>query len=76
MVRGTWLIAAAQPLILSLGAIFGVIDLGVLDIQPIQLRSLLPFVSKLEKTTEEEEDKTGIEREDGYVLETEPDEIE
>ena len=35
MVEGTWWTTAVQPVILSLGAILGALDLDVLDIQSI-----------------------------------------
>ena len=35
IVKGTWWVAAVQPVILSLGAIFTAIDSDVLDIKPI-----------------------------------------
>ena len=35
IVKGTWLAAAIQPVILSLGALFSAIDLDVLDVEPI-----------------------------------------
>ena len=51
MVKGTW-VAAVQPLILSLGAILGAIDLDVLDLSSIELKNLLPFINKNEATDE------------------------
>ena len=45
MVKGTWWSAAVQPIILSLGAIMGAIDLDVLEI---------PFINKY--ATSEDED--------------------
>ena len=41
MVRGAWIAAVAQPLMLSIGAILAAIDLDVLDIQPIQWKNRL-----------------------------------
>ena len=41
IVKGTWWIAAVQPVILSLGAVLAAIDLNVLDVQPIEWRNLL-----------------------------------
>ena len=35
IVKGTWLAAAIQPVILSLGAMFSAIDLDVLDTETI-----------------------------------------
>ena len=46
IVEGTWLAAAVQPIILSLGAVFSAIDLDVLEIESIQLRNLLTFKNK------------------------------
>ena len=48
MVKGTWWSAAVQPLILSLGAIMGAIDLDVLDVQPMKFewKKLIPFINK------------------------------
>ena len=37
MVKGTWWAAAVQPVILSLGAILGALDLDVVNIQPWQI---------------------------------------
>ena len=51
MVKGVWWAAAVQPLILSLGAVLGALDLDVLDnVQPFDLRNFLPFINKQEKT--------------------------
>ena len=46
MVEGAFWAAAVQPIILSLGAVMSAIDLEVLDLQQIDLRSMLPFISK------------------------------
>ena len=35
VVEGTWIAAAVQPVILSIGAALAAIDLDVLDVQPI-----------------------------------------
>ena len=47
MVKGAWWATAAQPIILSLGAIWGAIDSDVLNVE-----SLLPFISKQSKEGE------------------------
>ena len=47
MVKGAWWAAAVQPVILSLGAILGAVDLDVLDIN-----LSLPFINKQDKQTE------------------------
>ena len=36
MAKGAWLAAAAQPVILGLGALLGVLNMDVFDAQPIQ----------------------------------------
>ena len=47
MVKGAWWAAAVQPLILSLGAVLGTLDLDVLEnAQPFDLRNFLPFINK------------------------------
>ena len=51
IVRSAWLIAAAQPVILSLGAMLAAIDLDVLDV------SWLPFVNKQEASAQPEVEK-------------------
>ena len=48
MVRGAWWAAAAQPVILSIGAILAAIDLDVLDIQPIEWKNWLKFEKEKE----------------------------
>ena len=50
IVKATWWIAATQPLILSLGAILGAINLGDLDSQTIELRNWLPLKKKQDET--------------------------
>ena len=50
MVKGLWWAAAVQPVILSLGAILGAIELDLLNnVELIELRSILPFINKHEK---------------------------
>ena len=44
--KGTWLVAAVQPFIVSLAAVWAAIDLDVLDVQPIEWKSWLPFINK------------------------------
>ena len=54
MVNGAWWAAAVQPLILSLGAVLGTIDLDVLDNDKpftFEWRNFLPFINKQEETT-------------------------
>ena len=58
MVKGTWLAAVVQPVILSLGAVLGAIDLDVLDVQTIELKNLLPFINKQDETPKEDETLT------------------
>ena len=36
MAKGAWLAAAAQPVILGLGALLGALNMDVFDAQPIQ----------------------------------------
>ena len=70
IVKGVFWAAAVQPVILGLGALFSAIDLDVLDVQLIELKSLLPFVSKLEvkrKLTAEEERVKKIDDEKSLV---------
>ena len=43
VVKGTWWAAAAQPVILSLGAMLAAVDL---DLEPIEWRNLLIFKNK------------------------------
>ena len=50
MVEGAWWAAAVQPVILSLGAVLGALDLDVLDVQ-----YLLPFINKQDKNPYEDE---------------------
>ena len=45
-VNGAWWAAAVQPVILSLGAVLSAIDLDMLDVQTIELKSWLPFINK------------------------------
>ena len=52
IVKGTW-VAAVQPVLLSIGALFSGIDLDVIDIQSIKLKSLLPFHNKLDSSEDE-----------------------
>ena len=46
MVEGAWWAAAAQPVILSLGAIWTALDSDVLDTKSIELKKLLPLYNK------------------------------
>ena len=46
MVKGTWQILALQPVILSLGALLGAIDHGLLDGQLFEWKNLFKFSSK------------------------------
>ena len=55
IVKGTWWTAAVQPVILSLGAILGAVDLDVLDIQ-------LPVVYKKETRKDRKATKERHER--------------
>ena len=50
MVKGTWWAAAVRPVVLSLGAVLGAIDLDVLDVQPVNIewKKLIPFINKQE----------------------------
>ena len=48
IVKGAWFVAAVQPVILTLGAVLGAIDLDVLDAEPISLSEMMPFISKSE----------------------------
>ena len=48
IVQGAWWAAAVQPVVLSLGAILGALDLEVIDLQPIQWKKLMPFINKQE----------------------------
>ena len=50
IVKGTWLAAAVQPVILSLGTVLAALDLDVLDVQPIKWKNFLPFTNKMEET--------------------------
>ena len=49
MVRGAWWAAAVQPVILGLGAALSAIDLDLLNTQFTGLRTLLPFIYKIEE---------------------------
>ena len=40
-VNGAWFAAAVQPVLLSLGAVLGVLNLDELDIQPIEWRNFM-----------------------------------
>ena len=56
IVKGAWLAAAAQPVILTLGAILGALDLDILDFE-------IPFINKQEKEGKKEdlgEDEKGF----------------
>ena len=54
MVKGAWLAAVVQPVILSLGAILGTIDLDVLE---------MPFINKQAITKDDKEFADAIEKE-------------
>ena len=43
-VKGTWWASAAQPIILSLGAILAAVDL---DVYSSEFQNLLPFINKV-----------------------------
>ena len=49
IVKGTFLSAVVQPLILGFGAVLGTISLNDVDLQSIEWKSWLPFITKLEK---------------------------
>ena len=49
MVKGAWWAAAVRPIILSLGAIWGAIDSDVLNVEHIEWRNMMPFISKQSK---------------------------
>ena len=49
IVKGTILSAVVQPLILGFGAVLGTISLNDVDVQSIEWKSWLPFITKLEK---------------------------
>ena len=55
MVKGAWWVAAVQPVILSLGAVFSAIDL---DLEPIEWRNWLTHF--FEEDDEEEKEKQGM----------------
>ena len=46
IVKGAWLAAAVQPVILTLGAVMATLDLDVLDLQPIEWKNYQIFRSK------------------------------
>ena len=56
-VKGAWWAAAVNPVILSLGAIFGAVDLDVLDVQSIQWKSWMPFINKYTEKEQESKDR-------------------
>ena len=45
MVKGTWWTAVASPVILSLGAILGALDLDVLNVESIEGQNWMAFNS-------------------------------
>ena len=49
MVKGAWWTAVAHPVILSLGAILGTLDLDVLNVEPIGGYSWMSFDSNRKK---------------------------
>ena len=52
IVKGSWLTAAVQPVILSLGAVLTSIDsdlADMLDVQTIEWKKYLPFINKQDK---------------------------
>ena len=63
-VTSAWLTALAQPVILSLGAVLGAIDLGVLDVHPVEFKTWLPFVSKLNRIKDPDSSTLGHSEED------------
>ena len=42
LAKGAWLAAAAQPVILGLGAVMGVLNMDVFDAQPIRWAIFIP----------------------------------
>ena len=49
IVKSAWWAAAVQPVILGFGAVLTALNQDVLDVDPIELKSLLPFISKQDK---------------------------
>ena len=45
-VKGTFWIAAAQPVLLSLGAVLTALNQDVLDFHSIEWNNILPFINK------------------------------
>ena len=45
-VKGAWWAAAVQPVILGFGAILTALNQDGLDVESIELKNLLPFVTK------------------------------
>ena len=42
MVKGVWWAAAAQPVILSLGAVLGVLNLDLVEVEPTKWELFVP----------------------------------
>ena len=55
IVKGAWLAATVQPVLLSIGTVF-----TALNIEPIEWKNFLPFINKQEKekTTEKAIEKS------------------
>ena len=49
MVKGAWWAFAAQPVILGLGAILGVLNMDVFDAKPISWDLFIPSFNQIEK---------------------------
>ena len=70
MVNGAWWAAAAvQPVLLSLGAMLGAIDLEVLNLQPIELKKWMPYLFEPDGDEEEFEKKMHDAKYDDEVAE-------
>ena len=67
MVKGAWLAAAVQPVIVSLGAVLTAVDLDIFDMQPIQWKSWLPFINK-QASDEKQEKNVGNDKEKENTL--------
>ena len=59
MAKGAWWTAVAHPVILSLGAILGTIDLDVLNVEPIGGYSWMSFANNQRKHKRKKERKHG-----------------
>ena len=49
IVKGAWIAAVAQPVLLSLGTIFTALNYDVNEIQPIEWKNFVPFVKRKKK---------------------------